>query len=40
MEKNYLALERILEKEARRLHMNLAELDLFLWSHETGVVLK
>ncbi|MFH0973825.1 MAG: N-glycosylase/DNA lyase [Candidatus Micrarchaeota archaeon] len=39
-EKNYLAFERVLEKEARRLKMTLAELDLFLWSHETGVVLK
>ena len=39
-EKNYLTLERVLEKEARRLRMTLAELDLFLWSHETGVVLK
>jgi thermostable 8-oxoguanine DNA glycosylase len=38
--KNYLTLEAILEKQARRLGMTLAELDLFLWSHETGVVLK
>ncbi len=39
-EKNYLALEEILEAEAKRLKMSLAELDLYLWSHETGVVLK
>ncbi len=39
-EKNYLALEAVLEKEARRLGISMAELDLYSWSHETGVVLK
>ncbi len=39
-ERNYLALETLLERETKRLKMSLAELDLYLWSHETGVVLK
>lgn len=38
--KKYLAIERVLEKIARRARMNVAELDLYLWYAETGKVLK
>ena len=36
----YLEIERILEKIAEEAHMNLAELDLYLWYLETGKLLK
>jgi N-glycosylase/DNA lyase len=38
--KKYLEMENILRKLAKRLNMNLAELDLYLWYEETGKVLK
>jgi len=38
--KKYLEIEEKLRKIARRLGMNLAELDLYLWYKETGKVLK
>jgi len=37
---NYLKIENILEKIAKRSDLNLAELDLYLWHEETGKVLK
>ncbi len=36
----YLEIEELLRKIARKLDMNLAELDLYLWYVETGKVLK
>lgn len=36
----YLEIERVLEDLARKLGMNLAELDLYLWYLETGKILK
>ena len=39
-EKKYLEIEKILEDLAKKLEMNLAELDLYLWYLETGKVLK
>lgn len=36
----YLAVEKVLEKLAKKLKMSLAELDLYLWFLETGKVLK
>ncbi len=38
--KKYLEIEKILRKLGRKLDMNLAELDLYLWFMETGKVLK
>ena len=39
-EKNYLAIEKKLEKFARRLKMSQAELDLYMWFMKTNKVLK
>jgi N-glycosylase/DNA lyase len=36
----YLKIERLLEKIAKKLDSNLAELDLYLWYIETGKILK
>lgn len=36
----YLDIEEVLKKLARRVNLNLAELDLYLWYMETGKVLK
>lgn len=38
--KKYLEIELILDKLARKMKLNLAELDLYLWYLETGKVLK
>jgi N-glycosylase/DNA lyase len=38
--KTYLEIEKILNKLGKRLELNLAELDLYLWYLETGKVLK
>ena len=38
--KKYLEIETILRELANELDMSLAELDLYLWYHETGKVLK
>ena len=38
--KKYLEIEAVLRKLADELDMSLAELDLYLWYHETGKVLK
>lgn len=38
--KKYLEIEKVLEKIASKLGMNLGELDLYLWYAETGKVLK
>ena len=38
--KKYLEIEKILKKIARKLNLNLAELDLYLWYIETGKILK
>jgi len=38
--KKYLEIEKILREIAKKLDMNLAELDLYLWYEETGKVLK
>ncbi|NIO21341.1 MAG: N-glycosylase/DNA lyase [Candidatus Aenigmarchaeota archaeon] len=38
--KKYLEIEKILKEIAKKLDMNLAELDLYLWYEETGKVLK
>jgi len=38
--KKYLEIEGVLKKIAKKLEMNLAELDLYLWCAETGKVLK
>lgn len=38
--KLYLKIENILENIAKKYNTNLAELDLLLWGHETGKVLK
>jgi len=38
--KRYLEIENLLKKIAKRLNLNLAELDLYLWFIETGKVLK
>ncbi len=38
--KNYLEIENILSKIARKLDLSLAELDLYLWYAETGKILK
>jgi len=39
-EKNYLAIEKRLEKFARKLRMSQAELDLYMWFMKTNKVLK
>jgi len=39
-EKNYLAIEKKLEKFARKLRMSQAELDLYMWFLKTNKVLK
>jgi N-glycosylase/DNA lyase len=39
-EKNYLAIEKKLEKFAKKLAMSQAELDLYMWFMKTGKVLK
>ena len=36
----YLEIENILKKLASKVNLNLSELDLYLWYHETGKVLK
>lgn len=36
----YLEMEKVLKKIARKLNLNLAELDLYLWYLETGKILK
>lgn len=38
--KQYLEIEELLRRIARRLDMSLAEMDLYLWYMETGKVLK
>jgi N-glycosylase/DNA lyase len=38
--KKYLEIEDILKEIARKLNLNLAELDLYLWYMETGKILK
>jgi N-glycosylase/DNA lyase len=38
--RKYLEIEDLLRKIARRLNLNLAELDLYLWYMETGKILK
>lgn len=38
--KEYLRIENLLRKIAKKLNLNLAELDLYLWYLETGKVLK
>ena len=38
--KRYLEIEQVLDEIAKRLDINLAELDLYLWYMETGKVLK
>ncbi len=38
--KKYLAIEKALKKMSEELNMNLAELDLYMWYHETGKILK
>jgi len=37
---NYIKIEKILLKLAKKVNLNLAELDLYLWYLETGKVLK
>jgi N-glycosylase/DNA lyase len=38
--KKYLEIEEILKEVAKKLNINLAELDLYLWYMETGKILK
>lgn len=38
--KRYLEIEDLLKKIAVKVNLNLGELDLYLWYHETGKVLK
>lgn len=38
--KKYLEVEEVLKEIARKVNLNLAELDLYLWYMETGKVLK
>lgn len=38
--KTYLEIESVLRRLAKRVNMNLAELDLYLWFMETGKILK
>jgi len=37
---NYIKIENVLQKLAKKVDLNLAELDLYLWYLETGKVLK
>jgi len=37
---NYIKIERVLSKLSKKVNLNLAELDLYLWYLETGKVLK
>jgi len=37
---NYLAIEQVLKALAKRVNLNLSELDLYLWYMETGKILK
>lgn len=39
-EKNYLEIEQVLKRLAKKLCLTLAELDLYLWYLETGKILK
>jgi N-glycosylase/DNA lyase len=38
--KRYLEIEQVLARLAAKLHISLAELDLYLWYMETGKILK
>lgn len=38
--KKYIEIENILKEISNRVHLNLGELDLYLWSEQTGKVLK
>lgn len=38
--KRYIEIENLLKKIAKKLNLNLAELDLYLWFIETGKILK
>lgn len=38
--KKYLEIEKVLEELAKKVGLNLAELDLYLWYMETGKILK
>lgn len=38
--KKYLEIENVLKKIAKRVNLNLGELDLYLWYEETGKILK
>jgi len=38
--RKYIEIEEILKKIANKLHISLAELDLYLWFLETGKILK
>ena len=38
--KNYIEIENVLKKIAKKLDMSLSELDLYLWYIETGKILK
>ena len=38
--KRYLATEKVLETIATKVDLNLAALDLYMWHHETGKILK
>jgi N-glycosylase/DNA lyase len=38
--KKYLEIEKILEELGRKVNLNMAELDLYLWYMETGKILK
>lgn len=38
--RKYLEIENLLKKFAKKLNLNLAELDLYLWYTETGKILK
>lgn len=38
--KKYLEIEEVLRKLAKETKTNLGELDLYLWYHETGKILK
>lgn len=40
MKKKYLEIEDLLRKITKKLNLNLAELDLYLWYLETGKILK
>jgi N-glycosylase/DNA lyase len=38
--KKYVEIEKLLRSVSRKLNMNLAELDLYMWYAETGKILK